>query len=253
MGSSKNPLVILHGLFGSHRNWQTISKTLAERLGRLVISADLRNHGQSVQFNKGQPVGQEMTWPLMVEDASELMRDINRPVVLLGHSLGGQLVMQSLFREPKAIQQAIVLDVAPRPYNFRHSVQNSYIETMQRVEGLSRSQAVTEFRKMENNEMIVQFLFTNWRDGQFQIPLQTLKDGMTVLGQTFEEWGGPVTTPTLFIRGGRSDYMTAPFVEVKRHFTDYSIETLPDSGHWLHYDNPHEFMRIITTKLDQAP
>lgn len=253
MGSSKNPLIILHGLFGSHRNWQTISKTLAERLGRLVISADLRNHGQSVQFRDDKPVGQEMTWPLMVEDVSELVRDINRKVVFLGHSLGGQLVMQTLFREPKTIQQAIVLDVAPRSYNFHHSVQNSYIETMQKVEGLSRSEAMAEFRKVESNEMIVQFLFTNWRDGRFQIPLQTLKDGMTVLGQTFEEWCSSVAIPTLFIRGGRSDYMTAPFGEVKRHFTDYSIETMPDSGHWLHYDNPEEFMRIITTQLDQAP
>ena len=39
------PLVILHGLFGSARNWQSVAKRLAD--GYHVYSLDLRNHGRS--------------------------------------------------------------------------------------------------------------------------------------------------------------------------------------------------------------
>src|SRR3546814_5232322 len=39
------PLVILHGLYGSGRNWATTAKRLAE--GRRVVTVDLRNHGDS--------------------------------------------------------------------------------------------------------------------------------------------------------------------------------------------------------------
>ncbi|MDP6088399.1 MAG: alpha/beta fold hydrolase, partial [Nitrospinota bacterium] len=39
-----SPVVILHGLYGSARNWNSISKRLAA--GYRVIALDLRNHGR---------------------------------------------------------------------------------------------------------------------------------------------------------------------------------------------------------------
>jgi esterase len=39
------PLVILHGLFGTSDNWQTLAKRWAEH--HRVIVVDLRNHGRS--------------------------------------------------------------------------------------------------------------------------------------------------------------------------------------------------------------
>ena len=53
------PLVILHGLFGSGRNWATLSKQLGERFQ--VWSVDLRNHGDS-------PHCDTMDYPAMAAD-----------------------------------------------------------------------------------------------------------------------------------------------------------------------------------------
>jgi esterase len=39
------PILVLHGLFGSKRNWRAISKVLAKTMQ--VIAVDLRNHGDS--------------------------------------------------------------------------------------------------------------------------------------------------------------------------------------------------------------
>ena len=39
------PFVILHGLFGSLDNWQTIARRLSERFEVYIV--DQRNHGQS--------------------------------------------------------------------------------------------------------------------------------------------------------------------------------------------------------------
>ena len=50
--------------------------------------------------------------------------------------------------------------------------------------------------------------------------------------------------PTLFIRGGQSDYVLDKDIEqIKRQFTDYQLVTLPESGHWIHVDDPEGFMR----------
>ena len=46
LGGSGPPLVVLHGLLGSSRNWQSAGVALAER-GHRVLAPDLRNHGSS--------------------------------------------------------------------------------------------------------------------------------------------------------------------------------------------------------------
>ncbi|HQI21362.1 MAG TPA: alpha/beta fold hydrolase, partial [Leptospiraceae bacterium] len=43
-----HPLIILHGLFGSGRNWGSVARSLSEKFR--VFSLDQRNHGDSPQF-----------------------------------------------------------------------------------------------------------------------------------------------------------------------------------------------------------
>ena len=59
------PLAILHGLFGSGRNWGSIAKRLAER--HRVIAFDLRNHGAS-------PWAETMAYAEMAEDVRASLR-----------------------------------------------------------------------------------------------------------------------------------------------------------------------------------
>ena len=60
---SGTPLVILHGLFGSSDNWQTLGKKFSENF--LVYLVDLRNHGHS-------PHSDEFSYELMSDDINEL-------------------------------------------------------------------------------------------------------------------------------------------------------------------------------------
>src|ERR1700744_875363 len=85
LGTGK-PLFILHGLFGSSDNWQTLGKKFAENF--TVYFIDLRNHGRS-------PHSAEHSYTAMSEDLLELMNDENLDkVILLGHSMGGKTAMQ---------------------------------------------------------------------------------------------------------------------------------------------------------------
>lgn len=45
LGREVSPLVILHGLFGSKSNWQSIASALHQRLKTVIFALDLRNHG----------------------------------------------------------------------------------------------------------------------------------------------------------------------------------------------------------------
>src|SRR5690606_9374454 len=104
------PLVILHGLLGSSRNWQTAGKDLAERFH--VAALDLRNHGSS-------PHADEMSYAAMMADVLAWMdaRGLGR-VTLLGHSMGRILAMLLACRHPERIERLIVVDIAPKDYRW---------------------------------------------------------------------------------------------------------------------------------------
>ena len=77
------PLVILHGLFGSARNWATMARRLGD--GRRAIALDLRNHGAS-------PWTDEMDYPAMAAVVRDIIAPFGRSAVL-GHSMGGKTAM----------------------------------------------------------------------------------------------------------------------------------------------------------------
>jgi esterase len=79
------PVAILHGLFGSGRNWASIAQRLAAR--RPVITFDLRNHGASA-WAGGMQYGE------MAEDLLAMLDERGyRRAALLGHSMGGKVAM----------------------------------------------------------------------------------------------------------------------------------------------------------------
>jgi len=57
--------------------------------------------------------------------------------------------------------------------------------------------------------------------------------------------------PTLFIRGGNSDYiLNSDVPEIKEQFLNVRIETIPNAGHWLHAENPALFYELSLSYLN---
>src|SRR5215204_6260672 len=83
---SGQPIVILHGLFGSSDNWLTQAKLLTDA-GYKVFTVDLRNHGQS-------PHDDEFDYQTMVNDLEVFFDDHGLSnATLIGHSMGGKAAM----------------------------------------------------------------------------------------------------------------------------------------------------------------
>ncbi len=84
-GEQGEPLVIIHGLFGSLDNWQTLANKLSETF--MVYLVDLRNHGKS-------PHSEDHSYDLMAEDLKEFFEDnFLNDVNLIGHSMGGKTAL----------------------------------------------------------------------------------------------------------------------------------------------------------------
>ncbi|MAN06041.1 MAG: alpha/beta hydrolase, partial [Planctomycetaceae bacterium] len=120
-------LVILHGLFGSKRNWSSIARQLSDTFR--VLTVDLRNHGES-------PWNDIHDYPSMAEDVATLIKDeCSEPVCTLGHSMGGKVAMYLSLVWPKLVDRLIVVDIPPArssgtPIDYVHAMQNVPLATL---------------------------------------------------------------------------------------------------------------------------
>lgn len=239
------PLVIVHGLFGLGRNFNSVARNLADR--RDVIAVDQRNHGDSFRADRH-------TYPDMAGDIAEVIGSLGGKVDLLGHSMGGKAVMHLALTQPDLIRRLVVADIAPVAYGHD---QSQHIDTMRALDLTdlkTRSEADRRLAAHEDDPglraFFLQSLDLKADPPRWKINLDVLEREMpNVLGWTGAE--GPFDGPTLFVAGGRSDYILPEHRPVIRSlFPRARVVKLPEAGHWLHADQPREFEATVRIFLD---
>ncbi len=240
------PLVVLHGLFGSGDNWLSVATRLAERFR--VYLLDLRNHGQS-------PHETQIDYPLMAADLREFFAAENLDaVMLLGHSMGGKVAMRLALDEPSLVKKLVVADVAPRAYVRSHDPIFEALLALDPTAFERRNQIEEALAQQIPSLTMRRFLLKNLgRDegGYFfwKMDIRSLYVNYDRLCQGVSGQG-PFEGPTLFLRGGKSAYITpADETDIRRQFPAATIATIASAGHWIHADAPDEFVRLVLAFL----
>ena len=235
------PLIILHGLFGSSDNWQTLGKKFAENFE--VYLVDQRNHGHSPKSN-------EFNYQLLSDDLYNLIRDLElENIILVGHSMGGKTVMTFAQKYPEFIEKLIVVDIGPKAYPMHHNIILEGLNSLDLSIIKSRGQADKQLSIFIEDNGVKQFLLKNlfWVEkGQlgWRINIPVLEDKMPNIIAAIPD--KIVETPTLFIRGEKSNYIAEDdFQNIYDQFPNSEIETIYDAGHWVHAENPFSFYNMI--------
>jgi pimeloyl-ACP methyl ester carboxylesterase len=236
------PLVLLHGLFGSADNWFGVAPKLAEKFR--VIAPDLRNHGHS-------PHHAEMDYPLMAADVEKFFaaQEIESAHVI-GHSMGGKVAMQFALDFPVRVKKLVVVDMSPRAYRRAHDHIFAALLALDLASHQTRQQIEDTLAPEIPSLNLRRFLLKNLgRDerGKFawKMNLRGLAENYSRLGEVLQA-GKPFTGPTLFICGGKSDYIGAgDELEIRRLFPAAEIQTIAAANHWVHADAPDEFVRLV--------
>lgn len=241
-----SPVLILHGLFGSARNWHSIARRLGERYAVYVL--DLRNHGDS-------PWADDMDYLALAADVRAFIdrQGLDRPMVI-GHSMGGKTAMCLALQHGERIDRVAVLDIAPVDYDHSHS---EFIEAMQMVDPAlieRRSEADAILSRTIPDVPVRQFLLQNLvaQDASFtwriNLPaLSTNLDRILAFPSELAD-NGRYDGPALFLHGANSDYVLPQHVSIiQRLFPRARYQAVFGAGHWLHAERPD----IVLSALDQ--
>jgi esterase len=237
-------LLVLHGLFGSARNWNTVATRLAEN--HRVYALDLRNHGNS-------PWAEAMSYYDLAEDVGGFIEEHQlASVAVLGHSMGGKTAMILALEHGHLVDRLIVVDIAPVAYGC--SDLESYVRTMQGVtlDGLKRRDEVeAQLRDKVEEAGIRSFLMQNlvYRNQHFEwrINLRALASNFPQLIDFPADAETRVYEGrTLFLSGRLSDYVRPDHhPAIRRMFPKAEFEVIDDAGHWVHVDPPERLVERV--------
>lgn len=241
LGEGGRPLVILHGLFGSSDNWQTLARKFAEDF--TVYLVDFRNHGHS-------PWSKEFSYRILADDVHELFVDESiSDAILVGHSMGGKAAMLFAQLYPELLHGLVVVDMGVKAYSPRHTRILEGLNAINLGQVKSRGEAERILADYVDSVGVLRFLLKNlyWVEkGQlgWRINIEVLEREMPEILSALPE--GVVEIPTLFIDGETSDYIHEDdHYDIIRQFPKGMIETIEGAGHWVHAEAPAMFYQAI--------
>lgn len=245
-GEEGPPLLILHGLLGAHGNWHTLCRTAFQDVAQ-VFALDQRNHGRS-------PHADRIDYPSLAGDVLEFLdRHELETATVLGHSMGGKTAMQAALTRPERVERLIVVDMAPRAYEPRHT---DLLEALKRIDPSTfddREEIDATLAEDVPSRPIRQFLLKNLSyDGEtytWRMNLEAIQAHYDDLNAAIESETA-YEKPALFIRGAASDYVTDDDVDdIRTLFPAARVETIDGAGHWVHADRPEALATLVTSFL----
>jgi esterase len=244
-----DPLIILHGLLGSADNWPSMSRRLGAHYQ--VFAVDLRNHGRS-------PHSDILDYDVMAADLREFMeQQALRRIMLLGHSLGGKVAMQFAIDYSDQVDRLVIVDIGPKPYEPSQRCLLKALQSLDLTRYKSFADVDAALAAKISDKSLRQFLLKNLAGDEngrlrWKIHLEAIYQNYDELlrGLSPER---SFNKPTLFIRGGRSNYIEDDDARLIRQlFPQAEIVTLPEAGHWVHVDLPEEFFQTVVNFLNRT-
>lgn len=244
-GSGQPVIYILHGIFGMMDNWHYVAGKLAENY--TVVTSDARNHGKSFHTDN-------MSFETMADDVKTLMQHLgHEQIILMGHSMGGKTAMAFATKYSQHLQKLIIVDIANKSYPPAHTPYFQAFAEIDFTKIASRAEAEKALMPYAPDLTVRQFLLKNLEPIQgggyrAKFNISAIKAHYDeIIGKT-ELQSPTFNGPTLFISGEKSGYLKeSDKPELLAAFPLAKFIQVSRAGHWVHADNPTEFLETLQT------
>jgi pimeloyl-ACP methyl ester carboxylesterase len=244
------PLAILHGLFGSGRNWRSVAQHLAAH--HRVLTFDLRNHGAS-------PWADGMSYGEMVEDLRATLRARGiESAAVLGHSMGGKIAMLMALLHPGEVDRLVIVDIAPaaNPPNLLAYVRAMRAVDLRSVKRRAEVDAALAGAVPDPAEraFLAQNLVVDENAARWRLNLEAIERGFPqIVGFPDLPAGAAYRGPALFVAGARSNHILPEHEPgIRRLFPRARIVCIEGAGHWVHAEQLQAFLQTVGPFLSAA-
>ncbi|WP_137227049.1 alpha/beta fold hydrolase [Shewanella sp. MEBiC00475] len=243
-------VLLIHGLFGNLDNLKNLSRVLEKQ--HQVIRVDVPNHGLSEHWDN-------MDYPQLADAMIDLLDDLQiKQVHVVGHSMGGKIAMAMALLHPDRVISLVIADIAPVAYSPKHQTVFAGLTSLVLDSATTRKSALTHLMAAGIDEPTSQFLLKNLQRTDSGFEWKMNLPGLIHSYDNIIGWDLPLNNdshfnkPTLFLRGGDSNYITAAYRDdIMRQFPHAIAKTLNGTGHWLHAQKPEIFNRIVSEFIEQ--
>jgi 3-oxoadipate enol-lactonase len=240
-----HPLVLIHGLGSSSRDWEPQIDFFAEYFQ--VISLDLRGHGKT-----SKPRG-PYSMEMIAEDTARLIKELGvGPVHILGISLGGMVAFQLALDYPDLVRSMVITnstpEMVPRTFKDKIAIWQRFI--IVRLMGMRKMGQVLADRFLPHpeHEELRRIFIERWAENDKPAYLEVMK---SVVGWSVMDRLGDIACPTLVI-GADGDYFPTADKEVYTSLIKNArLVIVKNSMHALPAEKPEEFNQLCLDFLNE--
>ena len=241
------PLIFIHGILGFWRNFYSVSRAFIST--NQVLLYDQRGHGRS--FHK-----KPYQLKSFVQDLKQLVEELGwKKVFLVGHSLGGYVSYLFAHQYPERVQKMVIVDASPWPLEeARNKIQNILLSLPSSFP--DRNQAKEFFKQSVEKKIfsknIADFLMASLEvSSKKSMKFLFDRDGLLELLEDLKKYKIPlfikdIQTPSLILRGEKSQHFKrSDFEKLLRLKASFTGKEIKNSGHWIHFEQPQEFIKCL--------
>lgn len=247
-------ILIAHGWLGMGEHWMKIGEFLAD-YGFHVLIPDLPNHGRSFHT-------EDFSYEEIAIFLHEFVnrKKVSEQPILIGHSMGGKIIMKMGDLFPNAYDRLVVIDILPISYPFllqqggvAEVILNTEIEKF-----TTRGELLSHFRNYIKDKGWLALIMQNVQCAVSDLDNKMIlswKSNAHMLAEKMDEVAGAVSLnevkiPTLLIRGDSSDFTRECDLDIfEQKFTSSKIVTINSCGHWVMVDKTAIFLHQLALYL----
>jgi pimeloyl-ACP methyl ester carboxylesterase len=260
-GQGGRGFVLVHGFTGSRDDFREQMAPLAEH-GR-TLALDQRGHGGTTNSGKHELY----TLANLVADLKGAFDALGlERADLLGHSLGGGVVLRFALAHPERVASLVLMDTSPRPIKMRFSESaRAGIAAFAREHGMvalakrnrefaAKSDAIPPSAKRLEERMGPDVFWQRIerKHGQMDPIAWDALSAELGKAESVAERLGEIRCPTTVVVGAEDAPFLKPSDEMERGIRGARRVTIPDAAHSPQLENASAWLAAIRAHLDWA-
>ena len=262
-GGDGPTVLLVHGITNSSRTWTPVTERLAER-GLRVLAPDLPGHGDSQRQRGDHSLGAHAS---ILRDFLSIL-DVERATIV-GHSLGGGVVMQFSYQFPEMAERMVLVSSGGLGREVNIAIRAATLPFAEQVIGVGASRPVTQAAGLVGGALGRLGLkpgadFEEIMDGLSSLSdrerreafVRTARSVITPRGQRVTATDKLYLAeglPTLFVAGERDPVIPAEHTRAAGQLAPGSrTEIFEESGHFPHLEEPDRFADLVGAFIEET-